>query len=131
MIKGLQCGPGVIVDGGNTSLQYVSQDTNNPMQGMVRVYGTDLQVFNGGAWQPIATSYATVRLDPETERLLNYVRKQQQEEVELRALISGHHHPAVEIAQENLNKVLDDLDRAKKQLKATVILSREYEKSTS
>ena len=131
MIKGLQGGPGVIVDGGNTSLQYVSQDTNNPMQGMVRVYGTDLQVFNGGAWQPIATSYATVRLDPETERLLNYVRKQQQEEVELRALISGHHHPAVEIAQENLNKVLDDLDRAKKQLKATVILSREYEKSTS
>ena len=128
MIKGLQGGPGVIVDGGNTSLQYVSQDTNNPMQGMVRVYGTDLQVFNGGAWQPIATSYATVRLDPETERLLNYVRKQQQEEVELRALISGHHHPAVEIAQENLNKVLDDLDRAKKQLKATVILSREYEK---
>lgn len=128
MIKGLQGAPGIIVDGGNTSLQYVSQDTNNPMQGMVRVYGTDLQVFNGGAWQPIATSYATIRLDPETERLLNYVRKQEQEEVELRSLISLHLHPAVTLAQENLNKVLEDLDRAKKQLKATVILSRDYEK---
>ena len=128
MIKGLQGAPGIIVDGGNTSLQYVSQDTNNPMQGMVRVYGTDLQVFNGGAWQPIATSYATIRLDPDTQRLLNYVRKQEQEEAELQALISLHLHPAVTLAQENLNKVLDDLDRAKKQLKATVILSREYEK---
>jgi hypothetical protein len=131
MIKGLQGSPGIIVDGGNTSLPYVSQDQNNPMQGMVRVWGTELQVFNSGGWTQLSSSYATIRLDPETERLLNYVRKQQQEEAELRALISGHHHPAVELAQENLNKILDDLDRAKKQLKATVILSKEYEKSTS
>ena len=127
MIKGLQGSPGIIVDGGNTSLQYVTPDSNNPLQGMVRVSGTDLQVFNSGGWQNIATSYATIRLDPETERLLNYVRKQQQEEVELKALISGHHHPAVEAAQENLNKVLEDVERAKRQLKATVILSKEYE----
>ena len=131
MIKGLQGAPGIIVDGGNTSLPYVSQDSNIPMQGMVRIWGTDLQVFSNGSWQLLSSSYATVRLDPETEKLLNYVRKQQQEEIELRALISGHHHPAVELAQENLNKVLDDLDRAKQQLKATVILSKEYEKSTS
>jgi hypothetical protein len=127
MIKGLQGGPGIIVDGGNTSLPYVNQDNTNPMQGMVRVRGTDLQVYDGGCWQNIATSYATVRLDADTQRLLNYVRKQEQEEAELRALISLHLHPAVTLAQENLNKVLDDLDRAKKQLKATVILSREYE----
>lgn len=131
MIKGLQGGPGIIVDSGNTSLPYVSQDSNTPMQGMVRVWGTDLQVFNAGCWQHLASSYATVRLDPETERLLNYVRKQEQEEKELRALISGHHHPAVEAAQENLNKVLEDVERAKRQLKATVILSKEHEKSTS
>ena len=127
MIKGIQGGPGVLVAGGDTSLQYVSPDANNPMQGMVRVSGTDLQVFNGSYWQNIATSYATIRLDPETEMLLNYVRKQRQEEVEIRALISGHHHPAVEAAQENLNKVLEDVERAKRQLKATVILSKEYQ----
>jgi hypothetical protein len=131
MIKGLQGNTGVIVDGGNTMLPYVSQDSNTPMQGMIRVWGTDLQVYSNGSWQNIVSSYATVRLDPETERLLNYVRKQEQEDKELRALVSGHHHPAVELAQENLNKVLDDLDRAKRQLKATVILSKEYEKSTS
>ena len=128
MIKGLQGSVGVIVDSGNTSLQYINQNSNNPMQGMVRVWGTELQVFDGSMWQNIQSSYATVRLDPETEKLLNYVRKQQQEEVELRALISGHHHPAVEAAQENLNKVLEDVERAKRQLKATVILSKEYER---
>jgi len=36
--------------------------------------------------------------------------------------------PAVEAAQENLNKVLEDVERAKRQLKATVILSKEYER---
>ena len=127
MIKGLQGTPGIIVDGGNTSLPYVNQNSNNPMQGIVRVWGSDLQVFDGSSWQNIQSSYATVRLDPNTERLLDYVRKQQQEEMELKALISSHSHPAIMAAQENLNKVLDDLDRAKKQLKATVILSREYQ----
>jgi hypothetical protein len=128
MIKGLQGGPGVIVDGGNTSVPYISQNSNNPMQGMVRVWGTDLQVYDGNVWQTLMSSYATVQLDPETERLLNYVRKQEQEEKEIRALISGHHHPAVEAAQDNLNKVLEDVERAKRQLKATVILSKDYER---
>jgi len=118
---------GVNVSGGNTSLQYVSQNTSNPMQGMIRVWGTDLQVFDGSNWQNIQSSYATVELDIETQNLLDYVRKQQKEDAELRALISGHHHPAVRIAQENLNKVKEELDRAKQQLKATVILSKEYE----
>jgi len=49
----------------------------------------------------------------------------------LKALISWNHHPAVEAAQENLNKVLEDVERAKRQLKATVILSKEYDQTTS
>jgi hypothetical protein len=131
MIKGLMGSNGVIVSGGNTSLQYVSQNASNPMQGMIRVWGTDMQVFDGTAWVNIQTSYATVELDAETQTLLQYVRQQQKEDAELRALISGHHHPAVRIAQENLNKVLEDLNRAKQQLKATVILSKEYENNES
>jgi hypothetical protein len=131
MIKGLMGSNGVIVSGGNTSLQYVSQNSSNPMQGMIRVWGTDMQVFDGTAWVNIQTSYATVELDAETQTLLQYVRQQRKEDAELRALISGHHHPAVRIAQENLNKVLEDLNRAKQQLKATVILSKEYENNES
>jgi hypothetical protein len=127
MIKGLMGSNGIAVDGGNTSLPYVNQNVSNPMQGMIRVWGTDLQVFDGANWSMIPSSYATVELDTETKNLLDYVREQRKEELQLKALISGHNHPAVRIAQENLNKVMEELDRAKQQLKATVILSKEYE----
>ena len=98
---------------------------------MMRIWGSDMQVFDGSIWQNIQSSYATVELDAETQRLLEYVRKQQKEDDELRALVSEHYHPAVRIAQENLNKVIEDLERAKKQLKATVILSKEHNETAS
>jgi hypothetical protein len=131
MIKGLMGSKGVIVSGGNTSLPYVGPNVNNPMTGMIRINNTELEVFNGSNWQMISSSYATVELDAETQRLLEYVRKQQKEDDELRALVSEHYHPAVRIAQENLNKVIEDLERAKKQLKATVILSKEHNETAS
>jgi hypothetical protein len=125
MIKGLMGSKGVNVLGGNTSLQYVNQNTSNPMQGMVRIWGTDLQVFDGAAWCNIQSNYATVELDGETQVLLEYIRKKQKEEQEIEVLSKDH--PAVRIAKENLNKVKAELENAEKQLKATVILSKEYE----
>ena len=116
---------GVNVLGGNTSLQYVNQNSSNPMQGMVRVYGTDLQVFDGSNWSNIASSYATVELDAETQTLLQWIREKQKEEREIESL--SNDHPAVRIAKENLYKIKAELERAEQQLKATVILSKEYE----
>ena len=116
---------GVNVMGGNTSLQYVNQNTSNPMQGMVRVWGTDLQVFDGAGWQNIQSSYATVELDMETQNLLQWIRKKQEEEREIEELSTDH--PAVRIAKENLNKIKAQLEQAEQQLKATVILSKDHE----
>jgi len=127
MIKGLAGSQGVIVNGGNTALPYIPPNASNPVQGMIRINNTDFEVFSGSGWMPLPSSYATVELDSETRNLLDYVREQRKEELQLKALISGHNHPAVRIAQENLNKVMEELDRAKQQLKATVILSKEYE----
>ena len=64
MIKGLQGSASVVVNGGNTSVPYVNQNNSNPMQGMIRVWGTDMQVFDGTAWISMSTSYATVALTP-------------------------------------------------------------------
>jgi endoglucanase Acf2 len=125
MIKGIMGSKGVNVLGGNTSLQYVNQNSSNPMQGMVRVYGSDLQVFDGSNWSNIASSYATVELDAETQTLLQWIREKQKEEREIESL--SNDHPAVRIAKENLNKVKAEMERAEQQLKATVILSKEYE----
>jgi hypothetical protein len=122
MIKGITGSKGVNVLGGNNSLQYVNQNSSNPMQGMVRIWGTDLQVFDGAAWCNIQSSYATIELDYETQSMLQWIRDKQKEEREIKTLSQGH--PAIKIALENLNK-------AEQQLKATVILSKEYDETTS
>lgn len=76
MIKGIMGSQGVVVNGGNTSVPYVNQNNNNPMQGMIRVYGTDMQVFDGNTWINMATSYATVELDAHSQSLLKWVEAQ-------------------------------------------------------
>ena len=50
MIKGLTGTCGVTVSAGNTSVPYVNQNINNPMQGMIRINGSDMQVFDGSNW---------------------------------------------------------------------------------
>ena len=122
MIKGLMGSKGVNVLGGNTSLQYVNQSISNPMQGMIRVWGTDMQVFDGNGWSNIQSSYATVELDADSQSLLEWARNKRSEELQHKNLADKH--PAVKIALENLVK-------AKEQLDVTIILSEEYEQTTS
>ena len=89
MIKGLApMGKYTVVSGGNTSVPYVNQNINNPIQGMIRINGTDTQVFDGSNWIVINTSYASVGLSPEAESLLDWARKKRSEEMELEALAS-------------------------------------------
>ena len=123
MIKGLMGSKGLVVSNGNNSLQYVNQNVSNPMQGMMRIWGSDMQVFDGSSWQNIASSYASVELDSETQALLQWIRIKQAEEKEIESLAADH--PAVRLAKENLNKVKAEIVRAEQQLKATVILSKE------
>lgn len=86
MIKGLMGTGAVIVDGGNTSLPYVTQNNTNPMQGAIRIWGSDMQVFDGSNWMTMSTSYATVSLDPETQDLLLWARQKRDEERKLQEL---------------------------------------------
>jgi len=118
MIKGLQGNIGVTVNGGNTSVPYVNQNNNNPMQGMIRVWGTDMQVFDGSSWLNMSTSYATVGLDQDTQNLLHWVKSKQSQEIEILELATKNE--AVRIALENVKKAQD-------QLTITAHLSREHE----
>jgi hypothetical protein len=122
MIKGLMGIRGIAVNGGDTSVPYVNQNVSNPMQGMIRVWGTDMQVFDGSGWTNIQSSYTTVGLDPVTQEAIDWVKQKMQDEKELHQL--SKENPAVQIALENLK-------RAREQLDVTIILSKEYEKSTS
>lgn len=118
MIKGLTGDAYVTVAGGSTSLPYVPMNNENPIQGMIRVWGSDLQVFNGSSWQAMNTSYATVSLGPSWQSVLSWAMTKMVEEQKL--LEAAEKHPAVQIA-------MDNLDKAKKQLDATIILSKDYD----
>ena len=118
MIKGLQGISGVTVSGGNTSLPYIVPNANNPIQGMIRVNNTDLEVFNGTGWQSLPSSYATVTLDQDSQDLLEWARKRRYEESKWYDLASSNE--AVRIA-------LEQLEQAKTRLELTAILSRDHE----
>ena len=107
MIKGLtQYGRYTVVTGGNTSLPYVNQNIANPVQGMIRVWGNDMQVFDGSNWMNITTSYASVGLSSEAEEILDWARKKRQEEVNLKMRMSEH--PGLKDAYEKF-KIMDAL----------------------
>lgn len=122
MIKGLTGSNGINVQFGNNSLQYINQNTSNPMQGMVRVWGTDLQVFDGSSWANMQSSYSTIELTQDVVELLEWARQKKEAEFEMKRL--SETHPAIKLAVENLKKAQD-------QLEITTILSKEHEKTTN
>ena len=96
MIKGIMGNKGVTVSAGDVSTPYINNNSSNPMQGMIRLWGTDFQVFDGTAWIQLASSYATVSLDQDTQDLLLWARTQRQLERNRATLIENN--PALEKA---------------------------------
>jgi len=125
MIKGLMGASGIMVEGGNTSLPWTSSQDSDSYQGMLRLRGSEIQYYDRGVWNTLSTSYATVRLDPSTENLLQWVRTKQAEEAEFKTILENHEHPAVQIARENLNKAIDAVKQAELQLKITSKLAED------
>lgn len=108
----------VVVGVANTSVPYINQNINNPMQGMIRINGSEVQAFDGNGWINMTTSYATVQLTGDAESLLDWARKKRMEEMAWEALATDNQ--AVKIA-------LDNLEQAKRQLAITATLAREYD----
>ena len=119
MLKGLTGGPGIAASGGMT-YPYIPMNPNNPIQGMLRLNGQDIQTFDGSSWITVGASYANVSLDSESLDLLQWARTQRQLELNRKTLIENNPalqkaYEAVKRAEENfdfLSKfVEDDLDR--------------------
>ena len=113
MIKGIMGGQGVVVGGGNTSLPYVNMSNNyngngNPMQGMMRINGTDIQVFDGSTWMNLASSYATVELDASTQSILQWARDQRDKQFKREQLMKTN--PALQKAMEAIERAEANFD---------------------
>jgi hypothetical protein len=96
MIKGIMGNKGIIVGAGDVSTPYINNNNSNPMQGMIRLWGNDFQVFDGTAWIQLASSDATVSLDQDTQDLLQWARTQRQLQQVRATLIENN--PALENA---------------------------------
>jgi hypothetical protein len=108
MIKGLMAGPGLNVNGGNTSVPYVNQNISNPMQGMLRLSGSDMQVFDGNNWITMSTSYATVELNGESQAILKWARDQRELELGRAKLIENN--PALQNAYKAILRAEQNFD---------------------
>ena len=108
MIKGLMGNQGVVVSGGNTALPYVNQNPSNPLTGMLRINGTEMEVFTGSSWQMLSTSYATVSLDQDTQDLVQWARTQRQLEMNRKTLIENN--PALQKAYESIKRAEANFD---------------------
>ncbi len=113
MIKGLMGDMYVHVSGGDTAVPYVTQNTNNPMQGIVRINGNLLETFDGSRWVQINSSYATVSLATTYQLAMNWALIKMAEEQEMQKLAAQH--PAIA-------DLVTAVDKAQEQLRMTAAL---------
>jgi len=118
MIKGLMGGSNVIVSGGNTSVPYVSMNNTNPSQGMLRIWGSDMQVYDGNNWITLGTSYATVELDANTQSLLKWVEAQRT--IAFNRMEAVQKNPA-------LSKAYEAIVKAEANFDILAMLSKDYD----
>ena len=123
MIKGIaHTGRYLQVTGGSPMNPYIP--SGGQSAGMLR-YNTNIntiEVYDGQVWKEVSSNFANVALTSEAEALLDWARKKRDEELQLEVL--AKEHPAINIALGNLKK-------AKIQLDATIILSKEHDETTS
>jgi hypothetical protein len=108
MIKGIMGSQGVKVSAGDVSTPYINNNSSNPMQGMIRLWGSDFQVFDGNTWIQLSSSYATVSLDPDTQDLLLWARTQREQERARASLIENN--PALENAYRAILRAEQNFD---------------------
>jgi hypothetical protein len=75
---------------------------------MLRINGTEMEVFTGSSWQTLSTSYATVSLDQDTQDLLQWARTQRQLEMNRATLIENN--PALEKAYKAILRAEQNFD---------------------
>ncbi len=117
MIKGLApTGKYTVVNAGDASVPYINQNMSNPMQGMVRIIGSDMQVFDGTTWIIMHTSYASVGLTGEAESLLDWARQKRNEEADI-----------MKLAETNptIKSLLDEMNKYKNQIEMVKILMKD------
>ena len=82
---------GITVIGGTaTSYRYIPGDTDQPMQGVLRMRGPNTEVFNGNAWEPVNHQIVHLHLDQDVAVLLEWAKRKMAEEDRINMLAMKH-----------------------------------------
>ena len=91
MIRNIVGGLGIMVSGSAYSAPYI--DSTRASAGMVRYNNGNIEVYDGGSWLVLQSSYPTIELDSETREILQWAQNRMVEEERMTALAAKH--PAV------------------------------------
>jgi hypothetical protein len=119
MIKSVTTSSPHMYGAGGGSLPYVSHNPSNPIQGMLRINGSDMEVFDGTVWMKMYMNNADIGLSSAANSAIDWAIKKMTEEQEWQKLAESN--KAVKIA-------LDKLEEARQQLSITATLAREHER---
>lgn len=113
MIKSINVGFGLNVDGGYNSYPYVNM--SNPSAGMVRYSGNgqNLEVYDGSSWMIIQSTVPTINLDPMVVNVINWAQEKMKQEQRLQELAAKY--PGVEDLQQKLDIMVALVQEQEKQ----------------
>ena len=107
---------------GSTNDPYFSMSA--PSAGMLRFNGDNrnFEVYDGSSWRTMYGTSASISLNPDAEKALEWAIKRMEQEKQWHELASNN--KAVRVA-------LDQLEQARTKLDVTAKLAREYEQTTN
>jgi len=88
MIRNISGGAGITVSGSTYSAPYI--DNTRASSGMVRYVNGNIEVYDGGSWLTLQSSYPTIELDNETREIIRWAQNRMVEEERIKALADQH-----------------------------------------
>ena len=88
MIRNITGGAGITVSGSSYSAPYI--DNTRASAGMVRYVNGNIEVYDGGSWLTLQSSYPTVELDGVTQEAIQWTRRRMEEEKRMLELAKNH-----------------------------------------
>jgi hypothetical protein len=119
MIKSISGGSLFNISGVYSNSIYIDNyKLQQGLAGQVRYTGNDFEVNDGNSWRQLVSSQVYMDIDNQAQDAFQWAIKKMAEEKEAQTLAKDH--PAVQIA-------LDNLEKARQQLNATILLSKEHD----
>lgn len=105
MIQNIAGGPGIVVQGGNSTQVYLqpSQPGTAIPAGQIRYHNNMIEVYDGSSWRAASQPYTNISLEPGMFEAIEWARKKMQEEKELAAL--AKEYPVLEDAMRDLEVI--------------------------